>query len=238
MKLRIVSILLVCGISAILDPRPAAAGAVPAGPQAFAERAAGQPLLQRTSGCGWDYPCPPEPEFGRPAFRSDRVTIRNNYGPVNVYPGFSRRSYLPPPEEPAYCLDDPCRYGCGGYPCTEKCGTLCWIRRLRKGYCGHGCESYLEQAHTEAEERAAWKEEQAWKKMHKDDWMYEKRLECAPPACVPDYGAPPPPPPPYYYDRPPARASRRPSRPPRRNPPAKPDLTPRKRFQGPQYPAK
>lgn len=235
MKLRFVSMLLVCVLSAIPGARPAAAGTAAAGLQTFAERAAAQPLLQRTGGgCGWDYPCPPEPEFGRRSFHSDHVTIRNNYGPVNVYPGVSRPPYSPPQEEPAYCSDDPCQYGCGGYPCTEKCGTLCWLRRLRKGYCGHGCESYLEQARTEADEKAAWKAEQVWKKKRKAGWMYEKRLECAPPGCVRDYGEPPPP---YYYDRPRARNYRSRSRPPRRKL-AKPDLTPRKRFRGPEYPPK
>ncbi len=236
MKLRLISILLVCSLSAITGMEPAVAGTAPAGLQTFAERAAGQPLLQRTGGCGWDYPCPPEPGFGRPRYRSGHVSIRNNYGPVNIYSGVSRRPYSPPPEEPVFCRDDPCRYGCGGYPCTEKCGTLCWIRRLRKGYCGHGCVSYRDQARIEAEEKAAWKEEEAWKK-HKDDWMYEKRVECAPPDCAPDYNSPPPAAPPYYYDRPPVRDYPPLPPPPRRGRP-NPDLTPREHFQGPKYPAK
>ncbi len=247
MKLRFVSVLLICGLSAILDAPQSAAGAAPAGLQTLASRAPEPQLLVKTgSGCGWDYPCPPEPEYRRPPHRSGQVTIHNNYGPVNVYPGMSRRPHPYPPTEPAYCGDDPCRYGCGGYPCTEKCGTLCWIRRLRQGYCGHGCQSYREQARVEAEERAAWKEQEEWRR-HRDDWMDEKRVECAPPNCVPDYDAPPPPPPPpsaYYYDRPPARDYAPPPRsrvyaapPPRREPP-KPDLTPRERFDGPKYPAR
>jgi hypothetical protein len=34
---------------------------------------------------------------------------------------------------------------CGGnWPCDEKCGFLCWYRRIRAGYCGHGCDWYRE----------------------------------------------------------------------------------------------
>jgi hypothetical protein len=247
MKLRFVSVLLVCGLSAILDAPQSAVGAAPAALQTLASRAPEPQLLVKTgSGCGWDYPCPPEPEYRRPAYRSGQVTIHNNYGSVNVYPRVSRRPRPYPPAEPAYCSDDPCRYGCGGYPCTDKCGTFCWIRRLRQGYCGHGCQSYREQARVEAEEKAAWKEREEWRR-HQDDWMYEKRMECAPPNCVPDYDAPPPPPPPpsaYYYERAPVRDYARPPRSreyaapfPRREP-SKPDLTPRERFDGPKYPAK
>ncbi len=236
MKRRFVYMLLVCGVSAVPGTQPAAAGGVQAGLQGFAEHVPSHSLLQRTGGCGWDYPCPPEPEFARPARRPGQVTIHNNYGPVNIYSGVSRRPEAFPPQElPPYCQDEPCRYGCGGYPCTEKCGTLCWIRRLRQGYCGHGCEAYREQARIEAEEKAEWKEEEAWKK-HKQEWMYEKRAECAPPDCAPDYDAPPPqPPPPYYYSRPPVRDY--PPPPPRREPPM-PDPMPRERFEGPKYPAK
>ena len=189
------------------------------------------------SGCGWDYPCPPEPEYRRPPSRRGQVTIHNNYGPVNIYSGMSRRPEPYPPAEPPYCSDDPCRYGCGSYPCIETCGALCWIRRLRQGYCGHGCQAYREQARIEAEERAAWKEEDEWRR-HENDVMYERRVECAPPNCVPDYNAPPPPPAPppvYYYDRTPVRDY---AAPPARRESSKPDLTPRERFNGPKYPPK
>ncbi len=238
MKLRCVPVLLLCVLSAILSAHPSAAGAAAPGLQAFANHAPHQPMLLRTgAGCGWDYPCPPDPDFGRPPYRGSQVTIHNNYGPVNIYPGVSRRPEPPEPPAPAdpgFCREDPCRYGCGGYPCTEKCGPLCWMRRFRQGYCGHGCWAYREQARVEAEEREAWRQEQEGRH-HKRDSMFEKRAECAPPNCPPDYDPPPPPPPPpYYYDRPPEREY---APPPRREPP-QPDLTPRERFEGPRYPAR
>ena len=222
-------------LATILTAHLSVAEAAAPGLQSFANHAPQHPLLRRTGGgCGWDYPCPPDPEFARPANRPGQVTIHNNYGPVNIYSGGSRHPERPVSVDPGFCREDPCRYGCGGYPCTEKCGPLCWMRRFSQGYCGHGCRSYLDQARGEAEERAAWKEEEAWQQ-HKREWMYEKRTECAPPNCAPDYDppAPPPPPPPYYYDRPPEREYLPP--PPRREP-ARPDLTPREHFEGPQYP--
>jgi hypothetical protein len=39
-------------------------------------------------GCGWEYPCAPRPSYGRRHYHRplhDRVEIRNNYGVVNVY---------------------------------------------------------------------------------------------------------------------------------------------------------
>ena len=98
MKLRFVSVLLVCGLSAILDAPQSAAGAAPAGLQTLASRAPEPQLLVKTgSGCGWDYPCPPEPEYRRPPHRPGPVTIHNNYGSVNIYSGMSRRPYRPAP---------------------------------------------------------------------------------------------------------------------------------------------
>ena len=184
MKLRFVPVLLLYPLLAILGAQPSAAG-----------------------GCGWDYPCAPDPGYGRPAYRSGQVNIHNNYGSVNVYT--SRRPGPPvsidpgfnPDFSPAPCRGEGCRYGCGGYPCTEKCGTLCWLRRFRQGYCGHGCASYMAQARIEAEEKARWQEEEAWRR-HKEDWIYQRRAECARPNCAAEYDAPPPPPVRYYDDRP------------------------------------
>ena len=220
MKLRFVTVLLLCLPFAIFGSQPSAAG-----------------------GCGWDYPCAPEPSFGRPGYRSGQVTI-HNYGNVNIYT--SRRPGPPPfPVDPGFnpgaCQDDACRYGCGGYPCTSKCGPLCWMRRLRQGYCGHGCQSYIEHARIEAEERAEWKEEhEGWERPRppSDEWMYEKRTECAPPYCPPDYDAPhSPPPETYYYRRAPERYYDAPPFPPREEP-SQLDLTPRGRLQSPAYPPK
>jgi hypothetical protein len=215
MKLRFLPFLLLCFSFAILGSHPTAAG-----------------------GCGWDYPCPPEP-----GYRSSQVTIQN-YGHVNIYT--SKRAWPAqgaenPGFSPGYCLDDPCRIGCGGYPCAEKCGTLCWMRRFRQGYCGHGCQSYIENARIEAEERAEWKAGQEGQRPPpSDEWMYEKHTECAPPYCPPDYDAPPSPPPgPRYYRRAPERYYDAPPAPlPPRQEPLSPDLTPRGRFEGPRYPPK
>jgi hypothetical protein len=217
MKLRFVPVLILCLPFVILGSQPGAAG-----------------------GCGWDYPCAPEPGFGRPHYRSGRVTIHNNYGNVNIYT--SRRSTPPLPEDsgfiPDTCQGDGCRrYGCGGYPCTDRCGSACWIRRLRQGYCGHGCQSYVENSRIEAEERAEWREDNGIRRPPppRDEWMYEKRTECAPPYCPADDDSPPPAS--YYYRRTPDRDYDGP-RSPRRFEPAKPDLTPRERFEGPRYPPK
>jgi hypothetical protein len=222
MKLRFVPFLLLCLSFVAFASQPSFAG-----------------------GCGWDYPCPPEPSFGRPDVRASQVTIHNNYGNVNIYTSRRRASQAPafPDYDAGPCRDETClRTGCGGYPCTDRCGPLCWMRRARQGYCGHGCQSYLGHARIEAEERAEWKEEHgipAGTPPSKDEWMYEKHTECAPPYCPqPEFDAPPPPPEPpaYYYNR------RTPERDYDAPPPAresfKPDLTPRGRFEGPRYPAK
>jgi hypothetical protein len=217
MKLRFVPVLILCLPFAVFGSQPSAAG-----------------------GCGWDYPCPPEPGYGRPHYRSGPVTIHNNYGNVNIYT--SRRHGSPPPEDPGVtpgaCQGDGCRYGCGGYPCTDRCGSSCWIRRLRQGYCGHGCQSYVEHSQIEAEERAEWREDYGVRRPPppSDEWMYEKRTECAPPYCPADYDSPPPPAPSasYYYHRAPDRDY---GIPPRAEP-VGPDLTPLGRFEGPRYPPK
>jgi hypothetical protein len=115
-------------------------------------------------GCGWDYPCPPIPDYGRPLQRRDGdIYIHNNYGPVNVYvrgapPGGgtdrlpARKPCDTNGEGGAGCGE---ATNCGGYPCDENCGPLCWMRRFKRGYCGHGCWAYLEQSRIAAEERAA-----------------------------------------------------------------------------------
>lgn len=135
-----------------------------------------QDALSKTSGlvkigygCGWDYPCPPRPDFGRAV--NSQVNIDRVYGDVNVYsdgyrdvyrpyypaPCTSYRCrepveidvvpYEPPPYyPPAYRVEEiePPYPSCSGYPCSEKCGPHCWFRRFKNGYCGHGCEYYRE----------------------------------------------------------------------------------------------
>ncbi|HZV21820.1 MAG TPA: hypothetical protein VE986_09780 [Hyphomicrobiales bacterium] len=113
-------------------------------------------------GCGWDYPCPPDPYFAR-RFRNRQapVSIHNNYGEVNVYVDGRARAYAYGPDriyldgrarreisrqdfpEPyaGVSIDDDGH--CIGNLC-EQCGPYCWFHRFKEGYCGHGCEVYRE----------------------------------------------------------------------------------------------
>ncbi len=113
--------------------------------------------IKAGQGCGWDYPCPPVPDFNRRSFRREpQIYIHNNYGAVNVYPTHRRRGERGRPAERPCSTDGGCEIGrnCGGFPCDEECGALCWMRRFKQGYCGHGCSAYLEQKRQEDEERA------------------------------------------------------------------------------------
>ncbi len=124
--------------------------------QPFAERSH---LTKVEYGCGWDTACPPRPWYGQRSYRTPHVYIENNYGTVNVY-RTPRRSY----RQPAYSswrwrereydgrrdYDDWRGYKrCDGDACAESCGIVCWYRRIRDGYCGHGCDAYREQARYE-----------------------------------------------------------------------------------------
>ena len=62
------------------------------------------------------------------------------------------------------------------------------MKRFSQGYCGHGCWAYREQSRSEAEERAAWQEEE--ERHHERDWKLENRTGCAPPSCPRDYDFP------------------------------------------------
>ncbi len=234
MQLRSVRVLFFCAVFASFcahnGPAPAAQPAL----QAF--RVHVPPLLTRAGqGCGWDYACPPDPDFGRPPnLRGSQVIIHNNYGPVNVYPGGAPQSGRHEGGDKGDCRDGG-RWGCGDPWSAEKCGPLCWMRRFRHGYCGHGCSVYREQARVEAEERAedAVREELRRERKHENferDESFEKRATCDRPYCPENYS---PPPPPHYYDGP-----ERAYAPPRRYEGPHPgDLTPRERFEGPRYPA-
>ncbi len=94
-------------------------------------------------GCGWRYSC--SGGYGAPQV--------NIYGPVNVYTNGGWRPYYNSGWSSNY--GDNWRWrggygngqggiGCGGYPCDENCGVMCWYRRIRAGYCGHGCNVYRE----------------------------------------------------------------------------------------------
>ena len=101
-------------------------------------------------GCGWDYPCPPRPSYGRRSYRTPQVYIENNYGTVNIHPSGGRYRYDNPYprrwREGRYEEWDDNRR-CEGDYCGEGCGLFCWYRRIRHGYCGHGCDVYREQAY-------------------------------------------------------------------------------------------
>ncbi len=234
MQLRSVPVLFFYALSAILCAHEGTASAAQPALEAFGIHT--PPLLMKAGqGCGWDYPCPPNPDFGRPmSQRGSQVIIHNNYGPVNVYPGgrMQRSRRL----EGGACRDGEYRWGCGNPSSPDRCGPLCWMRRFREGYCGHGCLAYREQARAEAEERAEYAEREERKReerLENSEWdeSFEKRAGCARPYCP---GNPPPSlPPPYYYDRP-----ERAYAPPRRHEQPWPGgLAPRERFEGPRYPA-
>ena len=94
--------------------------------------------------CGWTYSCT---NLGNGANGPQNVQI---YGPVNVYTGadFKPEVWRVPDGAWPWTGDQgsqPWRgLGCGGYPCDENCGAFCWFKRIRNGYCGHGCDVYRE----------------------------------------------------------------------------------------------
>jgi hypothetical protein len=193
-------------------------------------------------GCGWDYPCAPVPDFGRRFQRRDGdVYIHNNYGPVNVYVRGAR-----PPEatdrRPAALR--PCETGveggidcgeplnCGGYPCDENCGPLCWMRRFKKGYCGHGCWAYIEQSRMAARERAIRRDEQREEAARREERRLEREArEQSSRECY--YKECPPRPYPAPYKEPRREEATRWHEPPRYE--KQDDLTPREPFVGPRY---
>ncbi len=101
-------------------------------------------LIKVQTACGWTYSCTNLGNGSGP----QQVQI---YGPVNVYTNTDVKE----PEiwrvpEGAWPWDGRGGdqnfrgWGCGGYPCDERCGAFCWFRRIRNGYCGHGCDAYRE----------------------------------------------------------------------------------------------
>ena len=88
------------------------------------ESRAGRPFrLQTGSGCGWDYPCPPDPGFGRPPrYRGGQVTIHNNYGSVNIYPGVSRRPETPAPASQGFAARTRAGMGVGAIRAPKNAG--------------------------------------------------------------------------------------------------------------------
>ncbi len=209
------------------------------------------PLLIRVGhGCGWEYACPPEPGYGRPPAPRGNVYIHNNYGPVTVYRGDPSR----PASRAPYGME------CPGGDCAgtdSECGAFCWMRRIRGGYCGHGCWAYKEWQRLQAEEEARRaeedREEEERERSEQRLRMYEQAQGCAASYCRRgDYGtgraSTPPsyygegyyserrsysePPPEYRAQRPDVRYYRE------RDRSAPPPAGPRRRFEPPSYPPK
>jgi hypothetical protein len=113
---------------------------------------------QVNSGCGWDYPCRPRPDYGR------RVSINNNYQRaktqfniqnygrvhINYYAG----NHYRPRHRPRYRKHVRRHYnGCHNGDCRGHCGPHCWYRKFKSGHCGHGCQFYRERVRFENEYR-------------------------------------------------------------------------------------
>ncbi len=87
--------------------------------------------------CGWTYSC---------TGLGSGTNVQIN-GPVTVFTGPEVKGevwMVPEGGEPWTGQGEPYwrGIGCGGYPCSENCGAFCWFRRIRNGYCGHGCDVY------------------------------------------------------------------------------------------------
>jgi hypothetical protein len=183
MKRRTLLAFLFCAVGFAFCASPTTLYAAPLSAAASTLASAETSTLARVEyGCGWDYACPPRPWYGRRSHRSPQVYIENNYGTVNVYQ-HGRHHYRPP--ERRWSEKDAREYeewrrasDCEGVSCGESCGIWCWYRRIRNGYCGHGCETYREQAHDEREYRRY--EEYDYSQRYR--YRYERRpYEGAPP---------------------------------------------------------
>ncbi len=172
-------------------------------------------------GCGFDNPCEREEIPRHSGRRHSQPYVNNNYGTVNVYVDRHRRISRTVdasvdccagevwPEERGEEAED--RQNADG------CGPLCWMHRFRQGYCGHGCGVYGEKVEFERAHRIV---------------EYPRPVFYRRPSF---YREPAPEP---YNERPSAYERRVPQRPLERvQKPRTPDLTPRGRFEGPEYPA-
>jgi hypothetical protein len=189
-------------------------------------------LTKAGYGCGWDYPCSPRPYLRRRSLgRAGEVYIRNNYGTVNVYEG--GRRYLHSPEAPrpwagyeeevAPPYHRPLDDNCGASPCERECGPACWYRRFKHGYCGHGCDVYRERVRFEGAERIVTYPRPVYERPVYEGPVYERPVFERPPY---ERGLPPP------YKR-----YGRHEVPLSREGPGPAEVLPRRRFEGPEYPA-
>ncbi len=107
------------------------------------------------SGCGWDYACPPRPNYGRSVTRNENYQRARtqfniqNYGNVhiNYYDGHRPVHKHVKKRRPKYSYRHHYRH-CDHYGC-RRCGPNCWYRKFKSGYCGHGCEFYKEKVEFE-----------------------------------------------------------------------------------------
>jgi hypothetical protein len=218
--------------------------ASPWSPPSFSPAQVTALYFHRTA-CGWDYPCPPEPGFGRDgtSWRHRRqpgqLYIQNNYGSVTVRVDGSRENAKAEAEGVPQCCEGERHTGdwpspCGPEPCAperprEDCGVRCWWKRFRSGYCGHGCWAYREQARAEAEEKEEREERRFEEKMEKEEGK-EARGEAwyyPPDSGRHEFEAPPRPRYIPYRDR---------EVPPRYEQPRTDERTPLGRYEGPKYP--
>ncbi len=189
--------LFLCLFMTILDAAsgPSESAAL-AGPAHSLSVSAASLAVKAEYGCGWDYPCAPRPFFRRNYRRgSGQVYIHNNYGTVNVFesgrrhrrePRIDPRPWRPDGDGDGRGSRDGGSRNCGESPCERECGVACWYRRIKEGYCGHGCEVYRDSARYDRNERSM-------------DYPSQ------------DYGRGAPPPPPYdpgYRDDAPPRYQR------------------------------
>ena len=101
-------------------------------------------LIKVQTACGWTYSCT---NLGSGGNGPQQVQI---YGPVNIYTGADVKPEIWRVPEGAWPWtgdqgnQEWRGWGCGGHPCDERCGAVCWFNRIRNGYCGHGCNVYRE----------------------------------------------------------------------------------------------
>jgi hypothetical protein len=128
-------------------------------------------LHQVRSGCGWDYACPPRPNYRRKTIqnnyvRGNQFTIEN-YGRVHIYyneheghphkPHHHRPHARRHPHEHRRHHGQRYRHGsdheCRNGSCEGRCGPGCWYQKFKSGHCGHGCNFYRERVRFEEETR-------------------------------------------------------------------------------------
>jgi hypothetical protein len=143
MKRRLLFVLFAAVVIA-MSARTGGSHAAPLSGAAFSLSSPKSALTKVQTACGWTYSCA---NLGNSGNGPQQVQI---YGPVNVYTGADLKPEIWRVPERAWPWtgdrgNQQWRgWGCGGYPCDERCGAFCWFNRVRNGYCGHGCNVYRE----------------------------------------------------------------------------------------------